>query len=144
VNLELEQRFRANISTTPNHAGCLDWLGCRQSHNGRGLFWDGERQLYAHRVVYQLATGEPPGKLFIVQTCGNPLCVNPSHLAARPPRRIRPNRNNRRSGVLGVSPAGSGWRGKRLIDGFRIDTKTFPTIAEAEEALHARVKAGPA
>lgn len=33
----------------------------------------------AHRVAYELFTG-PPGDLFVLHRCDNPVCCNPSHL----------------------------------------------------------------
>lgn len=60
---------------------CWPWTD-RCGRGGYGQFWvDGEdRNLYAHRVAYYLATGEDPYPLEILHSCDNPPCCNPAHL----------------------------------------------------------------
>jgi hypothetical protein len=69
------------------------WIWQRStSLNGYGqLFYEGRTQR-AHRVFYQLYTGQIPGGHQIDHTCGTPLCVNPDHLEA-----VTPLENVRRS-----------------------------------------------
>jgi len=58
--------------------GCWEWRGTTK--NGYGLIsWAG-RQTYAHRLAYELTTGESPAGLEVMHSCDNPPCVNPAHL----------------------------------------------------------------
>lgn len=64
---------------------CWLWTGAK-SKNGYGSvrwkFPDGRSHSeYVHRVAYELSTGKPPPKNWIVvRTCGQKLCVKPGHL----------------------------------------------------------------
>lgn len=60
---------------------CWLWTASR-SGTGYGQLWHGGRQVYAHRLAYELAVGELlPGEE-VRHTYHNPLCVNPAHLIA--------------------------------------------------------------
>lgn len=50
------------------------WLACTRRGYG---FFDGRG---AHRVSWELATGEAPGKAVVCHSCDTPGCVNPDHL----------------------------------------------------------------
>jgi len=65
---------------------CLNWIGSK-SKFGYGRFtqrvFNGEGGTVshaAHRFIYKHAVGEIPNGLQLHHTCGNRLCVNPSHL----------------------------------------------------------------
>lgn len=44
------------------------------------MYWDGTRNVRAHRFSLALSTGADQPVLLAVHTCDNPPCVNPSHL----------------------------------------------------------------
>ena len=59
-------------------SGCWIWTG---AVNGQyGTVWHDGKNLYAHRVSYELFCGEIPVGLVVCHRCDTPLCVNPSHL----------------------------------------------------------------
>jgi hypothetical protein len=69
-------------------SGCWKWKGNKvvdqYGFYPYGKVWltqsDGRRKaLQAHRVVYELHTGESLAGAVLVNQCGNTLCVNPAH-----------------------------------------------------------------
>ena len=72
-----EVRFWSNVDR--QEGGCWPWLA-GQYHNGYGRFWDGQRQVRAHRYAYELLVGPIPDGLQIDHLCRVRNCVNPDHL----------------------------------------------------------------
>lgn len=60
-------------------SGCWEWRGCRRK-TGYGVCYDGNKQLGAHRVAYELWVGPIPESHVVRHGCDNPPCVNPKHL----------------------------------------------------------------
>ena len=58
---------------------CWEWLGT-VSKNGYGGFWNGKKNVSAHRWIYEQLVGDIPKSLVIDHLCGVPSCVNPSHM----------------------------------------------------------------
>lgn len=58
---------------------CWNWMGCIQP-NGYGRLTIKRRQYYAHRVAYQLATGNSLGRKLARHDCDNRRCCNPEHI----------------------------------------------------------------
>lgn len=57
------------------------WIWQANIHrNGYGAFWDGERQVCAHRASYEINVGSIPEGMFVIHSCDNPACCNPAHL----------------------------------------------------------------
>lgn len=55
---------------------CWLWLG-GTNEDGYGRFGRGE---LAHRIAFQVHTGEHPGNFYVLHRCDNPPCTNDRHL----------------------------------------------------------------
>ena len=78
--LSVQERFEALYVPVPE-AGCWIWIGGLSGNRGYGAFWNGIRNVRAHRYSLERATGKeiPPG-MMACHKCDTPLCVNPDHL----------------------------------------------------------------
>jgi hypothetical protein len=116
--LGVEERFWAKVNKTET---CWLWTGAIKSEYG-GFTVRTNVKVYAHRFAWELVNGIPEGGWYHCRSnrsgvvvdhdhpdfgCGNPLCVNPSHLDLVPyktnTQRKRRLAVNNRSGVRGVS-----------------------------------------
>ncbi len=59
--------------------GCWNWTRSRQP-NGYGHLTINNRQVLAHRFVYERDRGPIPAGMTLDHLCRNPRCVNPDHL----------------------------------------------------------------
>jgi hypothetical protein len=72
---------RVAAHTRPQSDGCLVWTGVINP-KGYGRMKVLGRQLFAHRVAYELARGPIPTGLQLDHLCRNRACCNPEHLEA--------------------------------------------------------------
>jgi hypothetical protein len=71
------ERFTAKYQV--NEDGCWIWTAGINSE-GYGSFWDGKRNVRAHRFSYELAVEPIPEGMQIDHLCRVRNCVNPEHL----------------------------------------------------------------
>lgn len=77
-----QDRISARFWSKVDKTGAC-WLWTAHVHrSGYGAFWDGDRQVWAHRYSYQEAKGAVPDGLVLDHLCRTRACVRPDHLEA--------------------------------------------------------------
>ena len=73
-------RFLAKVDKSTAN-GCWIWKGGKM-RRGYGIFTpaDGRKSALAHREAYRILVGPLDATKFIIHSCDNTRCVNPSHL----------------------------------------------------------------
>lgn len=140
----LEERFWAKVEKTET---CWLWTGTRTpdgygkiniQHDGRSV------KVYAHRVSFEMSSGEIPQGMSIDHICRQPSCVNPEHLRATTHKQNKENlggaNRNNRCGVRGVhwSAQNKGWMAVVGHNGKRHHVGTFRNLRDAEAAVIAK------
>ena len=77
--MPLRERFAARVAFSPEPEGCWFWLGYHDK-NGYGRVGHRGKNLWTHRVAYELWVGPIPEGLHLDHLCRNTRCVNPGHL----------------------------------------------------------------
>ncbi len=86
--------FEEKYVPDPN-SGCWLWTG--NLGRGYGHFWDGKKEVVAHRWSYEYFIGKIPNSLELDHLCRERCCVNPTHLE---PVTHQENIQRGKSGVL--------------------------------------------
>ncbi len=74
------ERFWEKVDVRELEPGaCWEWTA-HLMPNGYGRLRSNGRQVYAHRLAYELLVGPIPKGLHIDHLCRNRACVNPAHL----------------------------------------------------------------
>jgi hypothetical protein len=73
-----EQRLSSFWDKVSKGDGC--WLWLANAPTSYGMFWNGQRNIYAHRFAYEATYGEIPPGMCACHRCDNPKCVRPDHL----------------------------------------------------------------
>lgn len=138
----IEDAFAAR--TTWVSGGCLEFTG---SDNGDdyGTMTHAQVRVYAHRYAWERVNGPIPDDVLIDHTCHNHRCCNVAHLRLASNKqnlehRAGPQRNNRSSGVRGVTfhKQTGKWSTQVAHNGRAIYCGLYTTIAEAEAAVIAK------
>ena len=75
----LMERFMEKLPPETDGDSCWEWQGTRHGQ-GYGRISIGGRLFYAHRIAWELSTGENiPEGVNVLHKCDNPPCCNPSH-----------------------------------------------------------------
>jgi HNH endonuclease/AP2 domain len=142
----VETRLWSKVDMSGGPDSCWPWTGTLDG-KGYGRFrLNSQTGRKAHRVAYELATGDELGNLQIDHTCFNRSCCNPAHLRPATNKQNQENhrgpRANSRSGSRGVTLRPSGRWVARVGNNYQqITVGTFDTESEAAEAARlARIK----
>lgn len=113
----MEKRFWKKVLKSPK---CWEWTGA-SSGRGYGVLRVEGKNIYSHRLSYELHNGKIPEGNYIDHICGNKSCVRPSHLQSVTPREntYRYWKKHKKSGLpVGVYKTESGrFRAFRFVDG---------------------------
>lgn len=96
-----EERFWAQVDKT---ATCWNWTG-RKTRFGYGRLRAGVKnrgQVVGHRASWQIHFGAIPDGKWVLHTCDNPACVNPSHLYLGTCQDNIADRHNRKRDASGI------------------------------------------
>jgi transposase-like protein len=132
----LAERFWTKVK---KQDGCWLWIAKRDGR-GYGLFTCGRKRRLAHRLAYELATGESPGEFNVCHHCDNPPCVNPAHLFLGTQRdNLRDMSRKRRSHALTLEQVAEA---RRLIDGGAKIRDVARRLGVGRDTVNREVKTG--
>lgn len=71
-------RLMRHVRVDPD--GCWAWTGAMFCKGYGNFRWSTDRNVSAHRAMYEVLYGPIPGRLVVMHLCDNPPCCRPDHL----------------------------------------------------------------
>lgn len=132
------ERFWSKVDQTDT---CWKWASTKRF--GYGQFQTGGRnapKLPSHKFAYELVNGPVPEGKILDHVCHDRSCVNPGHLRLVNSKQNNENRgvvnkNNKSTGVRGVTRVGSKFVGQVMHNRRNHFVGRFESLAEAESAV---------
>jgi hypothetical protein len=138
-----QERFWRYVDKSRGPDEC--WIWTAAICDGYGRFRTGGRQYLAHRLAYELGTGEQiPADLTIDHRCHFRSCCNPRHLRIATYKQNNENKSslqgNNTSGAQGVywDKQCRVWRAEVVNSGIKYRLGRFDTAAAAGEAARSK------
>jgi len=78
--ISVKTRFLTKFESNLSDEECWPWKG--QIKNEYGVFYNGIKQVSAHRFSYEYFVGPIPENFTVDHLCYNKSCINPFHLDA--------------------------------------------------------------
>lgn len=97
----LDCRFWDSVDKEGHPKGCWIWKKYKSKYGYGKVGVENRDVVAAHRVSYELTYGPIPEGLFILHSCDNPPCVNPTHLRAGTPQQNVDDMISRNRMVIG-------------------------------------------
>lgn len=135
-----EERFWSKVNKTDE---CWLWAAACTT-DGYGLFSNGGKMVYSHRLAFEWTHGEIPGGMHIDHKCHTHNCVRPEHLRLTTNAQNQQNRrganSNNATGVRGVSwhKHARKYQARVRLSGKMHHVGYFDTLKEAEAAAIAK------
>lgn len=110
---------------------CWEWQGRTHPVTGYGSLTFNSKQVYAHRVAYELTNGKIPEGKNILHSCDNPKCCNPAHLRSGTQQENMEDRDKRKRAKARTGCAAYyRQRNKEIVEQYGGSLDEIPALAQ--------------